>query len=218
MLKNECPKDLGNAVNIINKTVKKDWLYLREDDIFDFLSEEPITISIKKDENGKEEVFCRVIRIRIWGKRCRNISWNLYAKDREKLDELVIRRVIWESGKDVKKSVKSNEERQRMPLNQLSPVKIHNLYLSSFQTRSIISQINNLDSKIKRGVILNECSNTQHKKRDIEILRLYDWGQMHCKWCSDKKNRNVYRKMKKLIQEINSAIENKNEYIYKMTL
>lgn len=64
------------------------------------------------------------------------------------------------------------------------------------EENGIIHLINNLDSEVKSGFTLYRNSNPTGEWRDLEIFRLYDWGQIHLTWCTDRKNESVEKSIK----------------------
>ena len=57
MSKNRCPIDLGNAINIIHRRATGSPLtIMRYEELFDFFSEEPPSIAVKKDKKDKNKV------------------------------------------------------------------------------------------------------------------------------------------------------------------
>lgn len=218
MLKNRCPKELGNATNIIGETVKENLsLFEKLEKEFDFLSEEPLTVSIKKEEGSKVELFTRILRIRVWCGKYKN-SWNVYSKDREIFNDLIVRRVVWDLDKDAKFLKKYCDENQKVMSERFLSVDILNIYISSFQAKNVIRLINQLDTEIGEGFILKKKHRTKEKWREVEILRLYDWGQIHCIWGSDRKHKDVCKKIKKLVLGLDKVIKKSGESIFEMTL
>lgn len=219
MLENKYPGDLGNATIITNKVAQESvFVMLRWEDIFDYFSEEPVSITVKEKENSSEEDYIRILRIRIWNQRKRSVSWSVYSEERENLDKLVIRRVKWDMRKDEEWLTKHVEKNRAAALKRQPTMEICNKFLPSSQSDSISRLIDNLDSEIKYGFSLHEDSNSTWEWNDIEILRLYDWGQIHLTWCPARKNEEVERKMRELAAGVDDAIEKADENIYEMNL
>lgn len=219
MLENKYPADLGNAAIITNKVAQGSvYVMLRWEDIFDCFSEEPVSITVKEKENSSEEEYIRILRIRIWNQRKRSVSWSVYSEERENLENLVIRRVKWDMRKDEEWLRKHIKENRAAALKRQPTIEICNKFLLSNQSDSILRLIDNLDSEIKNGFSLHEDNNSTLEWRDIEILRLYDWGQIHLTWCPAKRNEEVERKMKELAAGMDYAIEKADESIFEMIL
>lgn len=218
MLKNERPMDLGN-VNVMNTKTVREKFTLNEimEDIYNCLLKEPKSIGIKRDENSKKEVFVRIIRIHAGHQKNKNYSWNIYSREREAYSDLVIRRVIWDLDKDIK--LLKEHKGKRIPLTEWLPsAEICNIYIPPFEAEKIIHLIKKVDSEVEKGFILHKNKNQSKQWHDIELLRLYDWGQIHLNWCSDRKNKEVENRIKKLVKELDSAIKEGNENIFEMTL
>lgn len=219
MLKNNYPKELGNATNITSTTEKENLSLMEKlKETFNFLSEEPLTISIKKEESSKEELFARILRIRVWGLKNKNFSWNVYSKDRELVHDLIVRRVVWNFDKDAKMLKKNRDENQIVLSEHFPSADIRNIYIPSTQTKKVIRLINQLDAEIGEGFILKKKRRTKGKWSESEILRLYDWGQIHCRWGADRKNKDVHKKIEKLVLELDKIMEKSGVNIYEMIL
>ena len=212
LFENECSADSGKEAMITHKRAPQNgFVMLRLEDIFDSFAEEPVTITAK-EENGIEEIFEHILRIRIWNQAGRCISWSIYSKDREELHNLIIRRVIWNVEKDteiVKSMIRENRE---AALNLQPSLEIYKKYIPCVQANHIIRCIKNLDSETEHGFLLHKNDNPTWEWRDIEMLRLYDWGQVHLTWCTEQKNESVEEKMKELISALDSFIEKDSGY------
>lgn len=213
------PGDFGNATIITNRAAQgSGFVMTRWEDIFDYFSEEPVSITVKEKENSSEKEYTRILRIRIWNQRKRCISWSVYSEERENLDKLVIRRVKWDMRKDEEWLTKHVKENRAAALKRQPTMEICNIFLLSNQSDPISRLIDSLDSEIKYGFSLHENSNPTWEWRDMEMLRLYNWGQVHLTWCPDRKNEEVERKMKELAAGMDYAIEKADENIFEMNL
>ena len=219
MSENKYVADLGNAAIITSKTAQgSGFVMIRWEDIFDYFSEEPVSITVKEKENNIEEEYTSILRIRIWNQRKRSVSWSIYSKDRERLEKLVIRRVKWDMCKDEEWLRKHIKENRTTTLERQPTMEISNTFILLNQTDYILHLIDSLDSKIKNGFFLHENSNPTWEWRDMEILRLYDWGQIHLIWCPDRKNEEVEEKIKELVLGMDYTIEKADENIFEMNL
>lgn len=215
---NEQPMDLGNANVIIYKTVREKLLHMeRTKKLFDFPSKEPEAITIKRNETSKKELFVRIIRVRAWHEKHKIFSWNIYSKERETYSDLIIRRVIWDLNKDAK-LLKKYQSNQTVLSEQWPSAEICNTYISMYESPNIIHKINNLDSEVEKGFVLNKNNNRSKEWHSLELLRLYDWGQIHFTWCLDNENEAVENKIKELVLELDLAIKKVDKNIFEMTL
>ncbi|EOS41582.1 hypothetical protein FMM75_21285 [Lachnospiraceae bacterium MD335] len=220
MPSDKCPKELGNAENIISKTTQEKFRVIKKlEKTFDFISEEPLTISLKKAESSKAELFTRILRIRIWLLENKNISWNVFSKDREIYQDLIIRKVVWNLDKDAKRLKKKNKDIDQKVLSEFIPsADIRNIYIPPSQAKHLIKLINQLDAEIAEGFILKKKCRSKRKWKKLEVLRLYNWGQIHCKWSPNRKNKDVQKKIRKLLLELDKFIEKFGQNIFEMTL
>lgn len=76
-----------------------------------------------------------------------------------------------------------------MVLTSYPSIATFNKYILLPQSNSIIQMIKNLDEEVENGFILKENENPTWEWRDLELLRLYDWGQIHFTWSTEKKMR-----------------------------
>ncbi len=95
---------------------------------------------------------------------------------------------------------------------------ICNKYISLQKAGSIIQSISNMDKKIGKGFILYENSYPDWKWRDLELMRIYDWGQINYIWCTARKNEDVEREIEKMIMVLNASIDEQQENIFSMVI
>lgn len=154
---------------------------IKYENIFDFFSTEPVSISIQKKKEKKQIKYSEIFRIRKWEMdKC--VSWNIYSKDREKLDGIVLRKVVWnkKSDKDDFKRAAS-ERNENEKLNCFPSIESENVYVSNKQSAYIYKIMNEIDKILENGIKFNkDIVDLSHS--DTEILRLYDWGQIHLTW------------------------------------
>lgn len=213
------PLNHSNAEILIEKLVLKTKLTMqRFENMFDFLSEEPVIMSVKEKENGTEEIYTCILRIRVWRNIKESCSWSIYSQDRQELKNIIVRKVIWDMDKDTafaKKNVKTHRE---MVLTSYPSIATFNKYILLPQSNSIIQMIKNLDEEVENGFILKENENPTWEWRDLELLRLYDWGQIHFTWSTEKKNENVEKTLKQLTSMLDSIVEKYDKKIYSLSL
>ncbi len=49
---------------------------------------------------------------------------------------------------------------------------------------------------------------------DLELMRIYDWGQIHYIWCTDRKNEYIEKEIEKMIPVLNFAIDEAQDTIF----
>lgn len=219
MISDQFPINNGNATVISEKVVSKTKIVMKRfENMFDYFSEEPVSIMAKEKENSAEYEYTCILRIRIWNNREQSHSWSIYSRDREELNSLIIRKVTWDLDKDMKYVKKNIKENRDVVLSAFPSIAICNKYILSSQSNQVIRRIKSLDEAIGKGFLLSDNKNPKWEWRDLEVLRLYDWGQIHITWCTEKKNEKVEEKIKKLIMELNTVIEKCDENITSMTI
>lgn len=219
MSENKFVTEKGNAVNVEQTNILETKLVIeRMESKFDFYSEEPVSITVKQNENSIAEKYFCIFRVRIWNSKNKCFSWSIYSVERECLNSLVVRRVIWDLERDTK-TVQENIQENRERLLTLWPtLDICNKYLSSKQACLIIRSMSNLDEKIGKGFILNENNNPDWKWRDLELVRMYDWGKIHYTWCTDRKNEHVEKEIEKMIIVLNESLDEIQDKIFSMVI
>ena len=106
MIENRIPVEISNAENFNRKVLPESKITMvRLEDTFNFLSEEPISITVKEKEESKAKVYICILRVRFWQQAIwehmqRSCSWSIYSSNREKLDNIILHRVVWDTKKD----------------------------------------------------------------------------------------------------------------------
>jgi len=175
MIGNRFPIEIGNAENFNKKALSESKItMIRLEDMFNFLSEELTSITVKEKENSITREYICILRIRFWQQAIwehikRSCSWSIYSSNREKLDSIILHRVIWDTKKDeelVKKNVvwdlkkgeeilkKNMEEHQKMDMAMLPSIDIRDQYIVYPQSAPIIQLVHNLDTEIGNGFML----------------------------------------------------------------
>lgn len=219
MIKNSKPQNYGNANFIVEqKQLECKLTMLKYENTFDFYSEEPSSILIKKENNNEEWIGTSILRIRIWNRKNQSCSWSVYANDRHEFNRIVIRKVVWDMDKDIE-NAKVYAKKDKKELLILWPfITTFNKFIFTSEAENVIEMIKNFDSTIEKGIILYENKNPTWEWRDIEVLRLYDWGQVHAIWNTNKKNEEIEEKIKKLISIFNLFIEKTYDNVHSMSL
>ena len=89
---------------------------------------------------------------------------------------------------------------------------------SSKQAYFIIRSMSDLDKKIGKGFILNENNNSDWRWRDLELMRNYVWGKIHCIWSGDRKNEYVEKEIVKMTTTLNDSINTTQDNIFSMAM
>ena len=113
----------------------------------------------------------------------------------------------------LKKNIEAHQK-----IDMLPSIYICDQYIASSQAAPIIQLVHDLDTEIENGFILYQNDVERGEWNDLELLRLYDWGQVHMTWCPEKKNECVEQSIKKLVSGLNTYIEQENTNIYSMCL
>ena len=189
---------------------------IKFESIFDFYSEEPPAISVQIGVNEQKIIHEQILRMRQWNVEKPCFSWTIYSPEREELRGIVIRKVEWDIGKD-KELIKANiREFPQEYVEKWPDITTVNYYIELSHYKDIRNALNNLDNIIRSGIVLEKNDNPNWEWRDLEVKRLYDWGQIHNTWSTHMKNQRVENVLKTLIDILNfysDKIENKVQVI-----
>lgn len=187
------PAENGNAAFINMKAMAESRLSMfRRESIFDFCSGEPGSFSVKEKQNSVAKRFVCILDVRFWEQE------------------------IWDDiGRCCSWSVYSND---REKLGSIILRKVVWEYIAYPQSEPIIQLVRELDAEIGNGFILHENDSERWEWRDLELRRLYNWGQVHMTWCPDKTNERVEQSIKKFVSGVNPLTEKNYEEIYSMDL
>lgn len=190
---------------------------LKYENTFDFYSEEPISISIQTDNGIDDEVFEPILRIREWGKdEC--LAWSIYSREREKISDIIVRKVIWYKKEDRNEFIKDNERSYNEKLNDWPSIQCNNVYIYEQDTKKLDTIIREVDKYIQKGIGVNDAKMRNEKSKDMEFLRLYDWGQLHFTWTLCQEVEEIEKVLKRVCAEMDAILINYSNNIFSMRL
>lgn len=200
---------------------------IRYEVLFDFLSEEPNVINVKKKENDNVVCLEQIFRTRRWGNNTSSSSLSIYSSEREwesyeqKCEnfegEIVIREVNWDMKSDVAK-IKSCSKMEKSKMLQAWPkVNTKNYWIRISECNEIIKSLIDFDNAIKNNVLTNR-EDTFVDWKNIEIKRLFNWGCIHSIWSPQKENLEIEAKIAKIKKCAKDIIEKIDYSIYSMDL
>lgn len=197
--------NVGNADLIIEQALTPSKLaMIKWESIFDFYAEEPISITLQIKEDGKKMTFEKIIRIREWGeKEC--FSWSVYSQNREKINDIVLRKVVWDKQKDKNTMIACNEKYEEI-LNWWPSISVTNIYIPDAEVYNIRELIENMDTIMQKSIIFKKKKTSITERINVEYLRLYDWGQLHFTWESDKHIKGLSKNIRKLCKEFEKLL------------
>lgn len=178
MIYSQCPKDIGNADNIINHVAKGSaFVIFRYEELFNFFSKEPISIAVRKTQDAKKELLECVFRVRIWKTQGECVSWGIYSAEKEHLNSFVVRKVKWDLDKDTEFAKEHMQEDWIGTFQKWPSITIYNKYIQTAQGDKLVELLNKFDCKLRDGFSLMEDKKREWKWRDLEIMRKFDWGR-----------------------------------------
>ncbi len=220
------PEEKGNAENIKEVCCPTLPLILvRYESISEYYSQEPLLINIRPTELDDFITFEQVLRLRIWVPNEKINSWCIYSKEREwevtrKLAKgIIIRHVVWDRKNDMAKAKENIENRQSL-LNNWPTIKINNFYITPEISLELANDLKELDKFLVKGIKLRRRKSGEDKPEwgDFEILRLFDWGQVHATWGPTISNSNIEDYVKNLDKKLELYLSASHVTIYQMDL
>lgn len=207
-MRNNKPVNRGNADEIVERHIPAIKLpMIKCEAIFDFYSEEPSSISIQLEPESFKHKYEQILRIRRWNFKGKSIAWCIYSAERENLNDIVVRNIIWNRDEDVIYAKNNNENRRQEVVNGWPSINVFQAFIPSTQAKDIIKMLDSLDSSIKKGIVLEFNMKPEWEWRDLELKRLYDWGQVHNTWSTNMKNGEVENKIDKLMHILETSME-----------
>lgn len=213
------PVNSGNAENIIeNICLPCSLVMIRYEELFDYYAEEPCSLTIQKKAGCKDEKFYCVFRVRTWNDRNGSNAWTIYSKDRKDFNNIILRKVYWDMEED-KKYAKDHVKDDRIQVLHAWPrISTYNQYCKKKYTDKLRRNMQKLDKIMENGFLLYETDKEKEQWREIEILRRYDWGQVHFTWDRSMRNAAVIKRIRKLIREIECLLKKPMDDVYSMSL
>lgn len=191
------PIENGNALNINEKCFSIVPLtMIRYEALSDFYAQEPLQIRMRLTKETQFSDYEQVLRIRTWFPNKKASSWCIYAKERDwahvnnNSEGLIIRNVVWDVNFDLE-SLKSLKENERQTyLNNWPSLKLKTVFLNFNIVSELINTLQVFDRHLEKGIKLSKRKKTEKMQEwlEFEILRLFDWGQVHTTWSSFKTN------------------------------
>lgn len=209
-------KNYSNSkiINEREKNITKIFMWKYED-VFDYLSGEPVAIKVQDEEQNEAETYERIFRLRMWNREKSSVSWSMYSDDREEIKRIIIRKVLWDMESDMKKMPRLRNESEEV-LNELPSITTYNFFMPLKADSLIIELLSGLDALLEQGIALSNGNSSGRQWRDMELLRLYNWGQIHLTWCPYKTNTPVEAKLFEMMEEMERLINMEKEDIYSM--
>ncbi len=191
---------------------------LRYEEIFDYYSEEPATIFVKLDQNDEGCVCEQILRIRAWQNHGQFYSLSIYAEDRIELRNLIIRSVVWEAEKDKAEVMTRIKQDRESVLASMPLITAKTVHIASLYYEQVLQLVRKLDALIENGIVLHENENPTWEWRDLEVRRVYNWGQTHAIWSTSKKNADVEDQVKTATGALNRILDANHDSVHYMAL
>ncbi len=223
------PINTGNAksINEICSSIIQ-LSMLRYEAIFDFYSEEPSSIKVQLKQGEDKYKIEQILRIRKWGNNTKSFSWCIYSQQREwnqngnsDLDNvynLIVRQVVWDMKSDVDKIKNSSPNTKQQLVDTWPTIFTKNVFIDSKETTELVKQISEFDKIIEHGILLNSNNNPSWNWKDLEVKRLFDWGQIHTTWSPSKENADVEMKIDEFDEYLSLIIDRSTNEIHSLDL
>jgi len=222
------PIEKGNAqvINEVCLPITPFLTLLRYEAIANYYSEEPQHIYLKICESDKRCLFEQVFRLRVRIPNQMAYAWIIYSNSREWLNEngdtkgLIIRNVIWERSVDSEKVKKISKSDKGVLLTNWPELQLNNIYLNPQLSTKLIDTLLKGDNIMSRGIVLEERASEAEQPEwyEIEIRRLFDWGNVQALWSPDMENKDLERYSFLLNKQLKTYINKHVDSIYQMDL
>ncbi|HHY30005.1 MAG TPA: hypothetical protein GX520_04830 [Syntrophaceticus sp.] len=177
--------------------------------IVNFCSEQLAYIHVKRTEY-EDKVYCEPIyRFMVDISNGDLRYYTIFSNQREQFTEkacFIVRKLLWQKSKDIDRLKQFPEHRQEALLSWPT-IKAKNVVMFYSDALNIIRLLQQTDELTKYGIVLNERGS--HNKpywRDIELMRRFDWGEIHCCWGASMQNtkveQHIYSSMEILDKEL----------------
>jgi hypothetical protein len=198
---------------------------LQLENLADFLTEEPAHIRIKINEKDSYHSFEQVLRIRIWLPNQRTYSWCIYSEEREwSLEEgnaggLIIRYADWDRSFDMQK-VRNKKKDKQEKKNEWPTLDLLNLYFNPKNSLELLKRLYEVDNCLFNGVKLRKRESSEAKPdwNDLEVMRRFNWGQIHNTWSPYMVNEEIENIVITLDEELNLFRKKNPDNIFQMDL
>lgn len=192
--------------------------------IVDFCGEQLANVYVQKTEHG-DKLCCEPIqKFMVDIANGDLIVYTIYSDQREHFDEkacFVIRKLLWEKRKDINQLQKYPGKRQEALLSWPTIITSNNVMYYK-DALNIISLLQRTDKLTKDGIKLNERRSNDElywrNMRDVEFMRRYDWGEIHCSWGASMQNAKIEQHIYSSLETLEKELLKKAEEIYKLEL
>lgn len=217
------PQNLGNSKNFeVICSPSLPFTLLRYEAIADFYTEEPVRILVQVNENDNEKVYEQIFRYRVWIANRKTYSFLIYSVNRSLQEEdMIIHYVVWNRGQDLKKVKSLDRESQGTMLNEWPNIELKTIYLGAENSSLLKGTIlRNLDKILMKGISLKDRKpyNNLPSWKQMEIMRLFDWGQVHSIWDTEMENNKIETTVSKLEMELKKFESFNLTPVYKMRM
>lgn len=195
--------------------------YLRYDSIADFYTEQPQDVRVKIEEDREYLNFKQVFRVRIWQKNDKTRAYSIYSNTSDVKDEenagIILRYSEWDKGAD--QLVIKNTGKDGMKVLAHNWPKLYStLFYYSTKNKDWISNlivdfdqvITTANPPTKREKIVD------YKLTEYEIMRLFNWGQIHYVWAFNMSHEILEEKIRNFFSILDNTDDNSGEEVYKM--
>lgn len=208
--------EVCNANVITVRPIPKSRVQLFElERIVEWFLGQPRYIDVKKRGQNEFISFEEVVRFRIWVPNKSVYSWSIYSEEREfEIDpentaltqDIVIRHGFWDRYADASLLVAQKKSGQGGP--EWPNLKLHNTYVANYKAAVLGKYLKALDASVRQGICLKPRGKSKKTEwGDFEVMRLFNWGQVHAIWATPvKKNREIEGVFLEIEKELNNII------------
>ncbi len=195
-------------------------LMFRYESEFEYYVEEPKYISVVKKPEENSQNMELILRITLWNYQKEGVAWSIYADEREEYSKIVLRKIVWdvsESENRIKtmRDMRENYKEYRRKLLLSSPdIATYNYYTEGIPVQRLKEELEPFDNILQNGIILSPQKNIAANWSNIDVLRKYEWGQLHYTWSPEVQCKelediilSLIKKLDTIMEEINQRVE-----------
>lgn len=212
--------EIGNAKTMIaHPAMAGKIVMFRFEDIFEFYSDEPRSVTVQWEETaGCEHVCPLIMRVIVRGLGGPFCAWCVYADDRHKPKNIVVRKVVWDAESDRAELWNADPDDMDRFLTLWPTMEVADVCLSNNGVERVTHALERFDCAIKSGVPLWDGAGSSWARGDREVLRRYDGGEIQVIWSPIRKNEAIEAAVCAMASELSIIVEEERTKIYHMAL
>ena len=197
---------------------------LKYEALAEYYTQQPVSISIRTTESDDWVNLEQIFRIRFWVPNEGITSWSIYCEEREVENSfqsgIILRHVIWKRDKDFVRVMNYRDAGIEYEQELTPHIQIENTYLNDGAAEPIRTYLAEIDTLVSNGIVVHNQSSDHIKPLwlDLEVMRIFDWGQVHSTWSRPMGNRPIEDKVTELNYKFEQLELHRDGKIFEMLL